>query len=207
MATLRAATCPEEVLDWIAWYAEPELPSEVRSAIDRHAAECLACREELGWIQTEVSEHGDNGPRGERVVAQLMARIRQPETLQAPATTRHRPRGQATPWLAAAAAALILLGGAWLGTRLAVPQPLHTATAGAPPVAAGPALEVLFRDDASWAAIRSTLERADARLASGTAQAPSGRLRLVLPPSTDPAAALGVLRESGLTLFAERAVR
>ncbi|MBW2244271.1 MAG: hypothetical protein JRH01_19995 [Deltaproteobacteria bacterium] len=209
MATPRTASCPAEVLDWIAWYAEPELPNHVRGAIDRHAAECLACREELSWIQDETDLAGGDAPDAERVFSQVLERVREEVDVSLPAP--RRPRSQQSNLLAAAAAVLILVGGAWLGLSGTAPEPLFTASAPSLDTAMQPAVEVIFRDDASWAEIRETLARLDLLVVAAPANT-SGRLRLAIVAESGLAEAeltdaLAGLRASGLTLFAERAQR
>ena len=203
MTTLRAASCPAEVLDWIAWYAEPGIPSDIRSTIDRHAAECLACREELSWIQEETDPAGGDAPEGDRVFGQVLARVR--GEVEIPLPVPRRRWSQQSNLLAAAAALLILIGGAWLGLLAAMPEPLHTASAPAVGLEMQPAIEVIFRDEASWAEIRETLARLELRIAATPANS-SGRMRLSLAADADPAAVLEGLRASGLTRFAERAL-
>lgn len=201
MATPRNASCPTEVLDWIAWYAEPELPSKVRGAIDRHAAECLACREELSWIQDETSLAAADTPDSERVFSQVLERVK--EEVDVPLPAPRRPRSQQSNLLAAAAAVLILAGGAWLGISSSVPEPLFTAAAPTLSLENLPTVEVVFRDDASWAEIRETLARLDLSVVATPANT-SGRLRLALADTNaEVEDALGALRASGLTLFAE----
>jgi hypothetical protein len=209
MATSRTASCPAEVLDWIAWYAEPELPSNVRGVIDRHAAECLACREELSWIQDETDLAGGNTPDAERVFGQVLQRVKNEVDVSRPAP--RRPHSQQSNLLAAAAAVLILVGGAWLGLSRGVPEPLFTAAAPALSLETLPTVEVIFRDETSWAEIRETLARLDLSVVATPANT-SGRLRLAVANGSVGTGAelddaLSALRASGLTLFAERALR
>lgn len=217
MTTLRPASCPAEVLDWIAWYAEPELPNHVRGSIDRHAAECLACREELSWVREEAEFVARDAPEANRVFDRVLARVR--KDVDTPVRTPRRPRAQQRNLLAAAAAILVLVGGAWLGLLAAAPEPLYTASAPAIRVEAQPAFEVIFRDEASWAEIREALGRLNLNIAATPANG-SGRIRLSQASdtdpvvsgtdpdvsSTDPAVILEGLRASGLTRFAERAL-
>ncbi|MCP3985695.1 MAG: hypothetical protein GY723_14995 [bacterium] len=208
MTALRTDSCPAEVLDWIAWYAEPELPTQVRGAIDRHAAECLACREELEWIRSDSGLGASKleeseAPDIDRVFDQVLARVR--EEVDIALLTPRRSRHQQSNLLAAAAAVLILVGGAWLGLRASTPEPLFTASAPAASVATQSGIEVIFRDDASWAEIRETLEQLGLAIVASPAN-PSGRLRLAVAADADPTSALAGLRASGLTRFAERAL-
>ncbi len=204
MAVLhRTARCPSEVLDWIAWYGEPELPPEVRSTIDRHAAECLACRREMVLLHTG-EDVTDDVPDGEAVLERVLARVR----AEVPAPpTRRGPRALLRPALAAAAGLTLLVGGAWLVGVGTGPEPLRTAAGAAAAAHSGRTLDVVFRDDASWAQVRGILGELDASLAEGSAPATAGRVRLQLAKAGDPALALQALRASGLTLFAEPALR
>lgn len=216
MAILRSTSpCPAEVLDWIAWYGEPDLPAEIRSTIDRHAAECLACRQELTSIGGEAQPEG-GVPEGERILERLLRRTRAASSSARAASSsasragtergsRAVPKRRMRSGLAAAAALLLLAGGAWLATGVASdPEPLHTATSGAPSQVAGPALEVIFRDDVPWAQVRDLLAQVGAELGHSPAST-AGQVHLALVQGVDPQTALVAVRESGLTIFAERA--
>ncbi|MAE94914.1 MAG: hypothetical protein CL910_09670 [Deltaproteobacteria bacterium] len=212
MATLRPeSTCPAEVLDWIAWYGEPDLPPEIRSAIDRHAAECLGCRKELAQVSGEAEADGDV-PDGDRTLERVLRRTRASQTPSAGPGTDRGPRAslhrRLKAQLAAAAALLLLAGGAWFATDItAGPQPLRTATAATPGVGDRPALEVIFRDDVAWAQVRELLAELGAEMGPSPAASTTGRVRLALARGVDPHAALGAVRESGLSVFAEPAGR
>lgn len=193
--------CPNDVLEWIAWYREPELSVEIRGRIDRHAAECLECRTELDWILDEASfDEGEpiSAPEIDASLEWAMQRVR--EQVPSPGTVHRGPWATARPGLAAAAALALLIGAAWLaGNPAEQAQGLHTATASAEAAYAGPAVEVIFRDDVAWAQIRGVVEQVDGAIVRGS----SGRLQVALRSEAARDAALPILRDSGLTLFAE----
>ncbi len=197
--------CPADVLEWIAWYREPELSREIRSRIDRHAAECLACRSELDWILDE-SAFGDGEPMTtpdvDASLEQVMQRVR--EHVPGPGKVRRGPWAAARPAFAAAATLALLLGAAWFaGNPADHAQVLRTASGAVPVETAGPAVEVIFRDDATWAQIRGLVEQVEGVLARGPGAAPGDRVQIALRSEAARDQALRTLRGSGLTLFAE----
>ena len=202
-----AAGCPREVLDWIAWYPEGQLPERARGAIEAHAAECARCREELAMLEGRVEPRDPELPDAEVVLARVMARL---EGTGAPgrsvsglsrAPARPRLRGAARRGAAAAALLLVgaLAGGlaaSWLATD--GPDATYRAASGPPPVApsgSGPALDVVLRDDVSVGALRQTLRELGANVLAGPSA--GGVMRIALPTGADVSAAAARLTDTG----------
>jgi len=191
-------SCPEPVLAAIAWYPEGLSPEE-RGAVEAHAADCRACREELAFLR------GDEEPRVEipdptRVYEGVLLRIEAHEkgadagdvgAAFAPATGRVGRRVSRPAAVAAGLAVALLagvLGGA--GTLwLAREEPVY-ATATAPPAVSargGAHLDVVFRGGATADAIARSLREVGAEVVAGPS--PLGVYRLRLAPGTDSDAA------------------
>ncbi len=216
--------CPEEILEWIAWYPDGGLTDAQRGAVEAHAAACPACREELELLRCEEVGPTQISPEAEALFARVLARVereraggreapgtRPPEPSPVPRAARPGrlgglPRRAGTRAAALAASLLVgVLVGAGSVTLLTPPEAVYR-TAAAPPVAA-PAppsartLEVVFADGATAAEIRQALRSLGAEVVGGPTEL--GRFRLRLPPGREPAEAAGALRESGLAVFAE----
>lgn len=194
--------CPSDVLDWIAWYGEPELPEEVRSTIDRHAAECLGCRQEIAWIQDETSLQASPPDDGEDVLERVLERVRGEDAV----TPIHkRPRAILQPALAAAAALVLVAGLGWILSTGAANDPAYRTASG--PAAAAHDVEVIFRDDAPWAQVSALLTELDVVETFGPTPSTQGRVHLRLADDQPLNVALGSLRSSKLTVFAEPVTR
>lgn len=202
--------CPPEVLDWIAWYPEGDLPDAVRAAVESHAAECVACRREIDLVRGEAAEVEAALPDADALFARVLARLEQDAAAGRP-TARpghalaapRRGRGATRAPRLAAGLALVLavagLGG-WLAGRLAPDAVYETASAAPEGAAAsGPRLQVVFRDDASGGRVAAALRRTGARVVAGPSTA--GVFHLALPPDTDAQAAAARLRQEGVARF------
>jgi anti-sigma factor RsiW len=163
--TRSTTACPEIVLDWIAWYPEGNLPANVRSAIEVHAAECAACREEIANLVDHAPEAalGQPDDRAERVFAAAEERIRLRPQRSVPAPRRRlwivRPG-----YAVAAGLALALFSGAAgiVASTHAHSEGLYETATAAPPASegsAGPRLDVVFRSDASFAEVSRAIQR------------------------------------------------
>lgn len=203
--------CPPEVLDWIAWYPEGDLPDAVRAAVERHAAECVACRREIDLVHGEAAEIEEALPDADALFRRVLARLEEEAaTAGPPAAPTLRPPRRAGParraLLAAGLAGIVASAalGAWVAGSLDAGA---YRTASAPPaVSAGPAdgptLQVVFREDAAFGRVASALRETDARILAGPG--PSGVVRLALPAGADPHAVAARLRgEDGVARFAE----
>ena len=210
--------CPPEVLDWIAWYPEGDLPESVRGTIDAHAAECASCREEIARMQGDDAQLVEELPDPEKVFARLSERIRAAggAPTRAPgAATRPRPR---PIWVATRratmAAALALAVGAgvagagimlWTGTYA---QDTYLPVSDLPAAVSTDVvrLDVVFRPEVSFGRIHDALNEVGATVVAGPTR--GGVMRLHLPSGSDPKAVAARLRaiDSGVALFAEPVV-
>ena len=214
--------CPPEVLDWLAWYPDGNLPEAVRGSIDAHAAQCAACREEIARMQ------GDEGlalaelPDPERVFARVRARIEELDEAPsgwapgggqaAPARAPLRPRPPsmwvATRRAAIAAGLALAVAAGIVGAGIATAWDFvlyETVRAGAQPepIAQVAQIDVVFRPEVSFSRIHDTLGELGATVVSGPT--PGGVMRLRLPAGSDPRVVAARLRagETGVALFAE----
>ena len=203
------AACPQTVLDWIAWYPDGDLPADVRSEIETHAAECSACRQEIADLSGDSATGQDEAPGAERVFARTQQKIAAHPRRVAPPAQRNlwivRPRFAVAAGLAVA----LISGTAGIvaTNQLAMPADYETATVGAvgdhPGV--GPHLAVVFRPDASFAEISRAVQALGASVESGPT--PAGVVQLHLAAGADPVAAARRLEtgDLGVAEFAQPA--
>ena len=206
MAT--ATTCPETILASIPWYPDG-LSAEECGAVEAHAADCRACRDELAFLRGD-EEPTIELPDPERFYARVLERITadtDDRAAQWRAATARRV-GQAARQASVAAGILVAVvsgmlttGAIWV-VRVA---PTYETASVAPVSAegAGPSIEVVFRRDASADDIRARLRDVGATVISGPSQL--GVYRLRLAPGSDVSAAIGRLRQEGrgVATFAE----
>ena len=176
-----------------------------QGAVEAHAADCAACRDEIAMVLAPnpgAVAPAVAAPDAGRLYADVRARIRAAEELaptrRAPtATPRRSWRGQSVRSALAAGLATLALGGA-LGVALGATlfgraEPVYRTASEAPaPTAAGPALEIVFRDDATAADIHQALRATGATMSSGPT--PLGVYRVSLSAGADALVSRGVLR-------------
>jgi hypothetical protein len=196
------AACPADVLEAIPWYPDG-LTAAQRGALEAHAAECADCRRELAFVQGARGEEPLVMPQAERVWARVLERIA--------AEDERRPVSQAAPPLRAGgalrgwgrplrlAASLVLAVGlgslaTLAGLRLAGgEEPVYRTATALPEVsAAGPALDVVFRKDASAGEIETKLRAIGGSVVAGPSAL--GVYRIALRPGADAASAAAALR-------------
>jgi hypothetical protein len=223
--TTTETTCPADVLEWIAWYPDQGLTDRQRGAVEAHAAGCVPCREEISMILGRA-EPETAPPDPESMLARLRQRIDATESESVPRPAVAHPeavgrpgRGlEMRPALAAAAAAALALIGLVAGLTLggAREPSLQTATGSATGSATGgvaasgtggPALDVVFADDASASHIARALRTIHGEIVGGPT--PLGRYRVALPSGGDAESAARQLRsgETNLVVFAEPTLR
>jgi anti-sigma factor RsiW len=209
--------CPDEILAAIPWYPE-EIDENLRGEVESHASQCPACRDELSFIRDDKGIE-INVEKRDRVYAKLLERIEEHEGVERerePRVTPDSRRGDtrlAWPVALAASLALALVSG---GLGVAGSQWLQTAPDAAPYqvagdsttiVAAGPALDVVFRAEAKAESIHSALRAIGGQIVSGPTQL--GLYRVQLAAEADLTAAARMLRgeELGVATFAEPAIQ
>ena len=268
MTRPRNARCPENVLGWLAWYAEDGLSARQKGAVEAHAAECADCRAELDIISGAPFEIDHDLPDPDRLFQEIKARIDRVEEegesrvipIDRNRGCRHtddelerlerfilddsmdsmgefdshrgtdRPRFVRAAWMAAAALALLFLGG--LGGalfsssgspfersegRLAAPSDAiyRSATIGDDPattMGSAPMLDVVFQDSASAREISDALRSVGASIVAGPSSLGVYRLRIdrreaeaTAPNAADVAAVAARLknRKPAVVIFAE----
>jgi anti-sigma factor RsiW len=201
-------TCPEAILASIPWYPDG-LTSEECGAVEAHAADCRACRAELAFVRGD-EEPEIELPDVERVYARVLERIHAHSDDVAVPEPRARVAGRvsvaarqaslAAGILVAVISGMLTTGAIWV---VRVAPTYETAAVSAGPAAAGAALQVVFRQDASANEIRAQLREIGASVVSGPTQL--GVYRLRLAPGTDASAAIDRLRGKGhgVASFAE----
>ena len=202
----KPATCPQIVLDWIAWYPDAELPADVRSAIELHAAECGDCRQEIANLSGESVVDAAASSGAERVFARTLERISaQPRPAARPPQRRFwmvRPRLALAAGLAVAVTSgtVGMIATQQLGGALDPAYTPATAAVSHGHDVASAHLDVVFRGDASFAEISSAMQAIGANVASGPT--PNGVVHLHLAQGVDAHAAARRL-ESGDLQVAE----
>ena len=218
--------CPQEVLEWIPWYAEDALAETQRGVVEAHAAQCEDCRVELAMLSGGPAPSA-TAPDPDRVFARVLARIEaegvetRPVRVGAhmvPATTRRAPllqrsdRSGRPSLLQVAASAALMLGmvaAGWFLNAALVPHAdavyRAASDAGSTPRtgASGVQLDVVFLSNAGIEQINTDLRALGAVVVSGPSQA--GRYRVTLPEGADASAAVAMLRAEGSAVasFAE----
>jgi hypothetical protein len=215
MSLTREVACPDDVLAAIAWYPEG-LDEDERGAVEAHAADCVACRDELAFVHGTAMPVPPQ-PEAQRVYARVLERIegyeRERSSAERPAAVAVPARGAAplrarspmrAPLRAAAALfAAALVGGftAWTALRSAEPaEPVYeTASEAGGVSAAAPAatlaLDVVFRPDATAERIHAALRAIGGEIVAGPTQI--GVYRVRLAPTADAGAAIKVLQGDG----------
>jgi hypothetical protein len=201
-------SCPQLVLDWIAWYPEGDLPSDVRSAIELHAAECAACRQEIADLSGERALAAPPAEGAERAFSRTLAKIAADPSPRATPPPRRR-LWIVRPRLAVAAGlAVALISGTAgvIATQQLRREPLYEPATSAEQAAHAPAgahLDVVFRANASFGEIASAMQAIGASVEDGPS--PSGVVHLHLARGVDAAAAARRLEAGGDLAIAEYA--
>ena len=206
-------TCPAEVLDWIAWYSEANLPEEVRGTIDAHAAQCAACRDEIAAMGGASGGNIIEFPDPERVFDRVRERIELGGAEPAANPGARAPRRPRPVWVAtrraAMAAGLALLvaaglAGAGIASFTMSSAGYWTVNEPNPAVSANVVqLDVVFRPEVAFGQIHNVLNELGASVVSGPTR--GGVMRLHLPANSDPSDVAARLRNGagGIALFAE----
>ena len=166
--------CPGAILDAIPWYPSGLSEAE-RGAVEAHAADCVACRNELGFV-LGAELPGEEVPDPDRVFARVLDRIEKGPP---------RPRSARAEFLTRAASLLLaaLVGSVvgWASVELrpmswtlkAVQEEVVRAQ-----MPAETSLDLIFHDHASAEEIRSVLQTLGARIVAGPDEAGVYTVRL-----------------------------
>ena len=200
-------------------YATGTLGAEARLAVERHLAECPACREELERCRTlgdALTRATPPAPAPHPArLARLRERIARGELDLEPERewrARRSPRlvavWRGTPrlarWLLAGQAAALLALAAWLGALGAAPEGRFRTLAGAEAGAHGARLRVVFAPGVEESDVRALLLEVRAEIVGGPS--PLGAYALALEPGVAgeaPDAVLQILRADPRVRLAE----
>jgi hypothetical protein len=161
----------------LPWYAAGRLDGEERARIEAHLRTCARCRSELAGEQRLGAEVANLPLDADLGWASMLRRI---EESEASAPTRGlgglmRAGAAWAGWAAAACVSLALVGGALIHRN--APATYQTLSAPTPAAAPGNAI-VVFRPEASEAAIAAALSATHARIIDGPTGADAYVLRI-----------------------------
>jgi anti-sigma factor RsiW len=194
--------------DLIPWLVNGSIAEPKRESLQRHLAECPACREEVA-AQRELLQAMKTRPQVESMphgsLQKLWSRIdASPEPLRETVAVPRSPR--VLRWLTAAVVLQALLLGLLATLLLRSPGAADRAlyqTVSAPATAAGaPSVRAVFSPDMTLGELQALLERARLRIVNGPS--PEGVYTLATAtPADDPRQALLTLRAHPAARFAE----
>ena len=161
----------------LPWWVNGTLAGDERVQVERHLAECPACRREAAWLRALQQAYPGDEPvavDAPRRMRRLHRRITTGAAASlAPPVSLWRQRGRRLAWLAAVEAVLIL----GLGAALFQQQRATYHTLGAPSSNAS-LLVVTFDPHISEARLRQLLRAGDARIVDGPTAAGAYLLRV-----------------------------
>lgn len=180
--------CPSAILDAIPWYPSG-LSEAQRGAVEAHAADCVVCRNELGFVLGAELPR-EEVPDPDRVFARVLERIEhgppRPPSRRAVLIARAVSFGAAALFGCVVGVATVELAPEdWKPGFLSDSAP-STGTAD---------LDVVFRAEASALEIERELRSLGARIVSGPDE--NGVYRLRLSPDSDPSTVSQKLQNGG----------
>lgn len=178
----------------LPWYVTGRLEPDERAQVEAHLETCGECQAELVLERRLRAEIADLPVE----VDEAWARMRERMPAERPAPVRAARRRDWRSWAIAAQFVLLLAAGAALVAPRVQPARYEALGAGAAPPAA--AIVVIFRPDATEAAIRAGLAASGARLSDGPTAAGAYVLRV---PEARREAALAALRGDGAVVLAQ----
>ena len=163
-----------EAAELLPWYANGTLTGSERAKVERHLAECLACRRELEGLRVlhAIYVQSDSEPVITQALARVQTRIEQSES-GATATSLIRALvthwQEARPWLRGAVITPLVLLAVLALAMLIEPTPryYHTLGASVAPANQRTSVVVVFDGSRSEREIRDLLLRLHARIADG----------------------------------------
>jgi anti-sigma-K factor RskA len=163
-----------EVADLLPWFANGTLDEEERVRVERHLADCIACKQDLVGLRNVQTMYADEAldVAASEGLARLQGRIEQIEASRGP-RQRLRSAGvqlrRAWHWwgavLVTQAVIIVALAAAYLNRS--EPQYYHTLAATRAPAQTSAALVVVFAADRTEGEIRDLLRSLHARIADG----------------------------------------
>lgn len=192
----------------LPWYANGTLEGDERARVERHLAECEACRTEIAFLRgvgDAASEIVTATPAVPDALGKTLARIDEWEQTRRPSLAARMRAFAADLFEMPAMPRLVLLTQAALilvlGTMLVLSrpqQPAFTTLSGGNGAPSAPRLTVVFEAAATEASIRQALHQVGGTLVSGPSAA--GVYVVALPKAGDDAravdAAIAALREN-----------
>jgi len=198
-----------ETIELLPWLVNDTLSGPERVRVERHLAECVACRNEadsLRGLQAYIAQEGED-PLLSHALGRINARLDQVQSGSGPRQILRwivLQWSQARPWLRAAliaqTALLVLLT---IGL-VVYPAPRYYRTLGTAPSKAGPHADLVVVFDAALPEreVRNRLLRVHARVVDGPS--PEGVYSLQVAQG-DSQTALAALRRDSAVVFAEPA--
>ena len=196
-----------EAAELLPWFVNGTLDSAERARVERHLAECLACKHEMASLRTLqaifLSEDSDHGAT--QAFARLYSRI---EQIKLAPSAKGLLRGLAMqwqamrPWLRSAIIiqSILLVLSAVALMNQPTPQYYHTLGAPAAPANEHASLVVVFDAARPEREIRALLLRLHARITDGPS--PEGAYTLEVA-AAEQQRLLAQLRQEGLVIFSE----
>jgi Putative zinc-finger len=198
-----------EVSQLLPWLVNGTLGAVEHAEVERHLAECVACRHEvdnLRVLRASIAED-DGDPLPTQALGRINSRLEEMEWTPAPSRILRRIAIQWThtrPWLRGAVMAQAAVLALLIVVLVAQPAPQYYRTLGASPVRASVNAElvVVFNAALPEQEVRSLLLRLHARIVDGPT--PAGAYTLQVAQG-EQQLALAVLRREGSVIFAEPA--
>jgi len=198
-----------ETTELLPWLVNDTLSGAERVRVERHLAECVACRNEvesLRTLQAYIAQEGED-PLLTHALGRINARLQEVESGSGPRRILRwiaLQWKQTRPWMRGAVIAQTALLALLTVAMLAHPSPRYYRTLGSAPARANPDTELVVVFDAALPEreVRDLLLRLHARVVNGPS--PEGVYTLEVAQG-EQQAALAVLRRESSVVFAEPA--
>jgi len=195
-----------EAADLLPWFANGTLDENERAQVERHLADCIACKQDLAELRDVQTIYSEEAL--EQATSQGLARLRRRIAKLEPGHNafhlREVPARKTFPWwqalLVAQGAMILVLATAFY--MRSEPGYYHTLASAQAPVHTGAAVRVIFDGQQPEGEIRGVLRGLHARIVDGPT--PEGAYTLDVPAG-EQARALSELRQRKWVRFAEPA--